>query len=83
MRSQLRAEGRRFAAAVSTPVTAPVLTIHGADDPCVLPATAAASAQWAGAGLQQHVLHRAGHFPHQERPGQVRTLLRDFVSSIS
>jgi len=83
MRSQLRAEGRRFAAAVAAPVTAPVLTIHGADDPCVLPATAAASARWAGAGVEEHVLDRAGHFPHQERPGQVRTLLRAFVSSVS
>ncbi|WP_253258318.1 alpha/beta fold hydrolase [Pseudonocardia sp. N23] len=83
MRSQLRAEGRRFAAAVARPVSAPVLAIHGADDPCILPATAAASDRWAGGGVRRHVLARAGHFPHQERPGQVRRLLRDFVADVS
>ncbi len=33
VRSQVRAEGRRFAAAVDRPPTVPVLQVHGADDP--------------------------------------------------
>jgi pimeloyl-ACP methyl ester carboxylesterase len=39
VRSQLRAEGRRFAAAVARPAEAPVLSLHGADDPWLLART--------------------------------------------
>ena len=36
VRSQVRAEGRRFAAAVERRPTVPVLQVHGADDPYLL-----------------------------------------------
>ncbi len=40
VRSQLRPDGWRFAASMRTPITVPVLQLHGAHDPVVLPRTA-------------------------------------------
>jgi pimeloyl-ACP methyl ester carboxylesterase len=80
VRSQVRAEGRRFAAAVARPATVPVLQVHGADDPWTLPGTAAASARWAGARYHREVLPGTGHFPHEERPTDTSALLVDFLA---
>jgi len=76
-RSQLRAEGRRFAAAVARIPTVPVLQVHGGLDPCVLERTAAASTRWAGLRHRLHVVADAGHFPHEERPAAVTGVLSD------
>jgi pimeloyl-ACP methyl ester carboxylesterase len=78
-RSQVRAEGRRFAAAVGRIPTVPVLQVHGADDPYLLMSTAAGSARWVGRHLHRVVLPDTGHFPHQERPAEVTRLLTDFL----
>ncbi|MHA6619526.1 alpha/beta fold hydrolase [Pseudonocardia sp. DLS-67] len=80
-RSQLRAEGRRFAAAAARIPTVPVLQVHGDLDPCVLVPTAAASRRWAGAAHQMHVMAGTGHFPHEERPAASTALLGEFLSS--
>jgi pimeloyl-ACP methyl ester carboxylesterase len=79
VRSQLRAEGRRFAVAVGRVPTVPVLQVHGADDPYLLEPTAAASRRWGGPHLRSEVLPGVGHFPHQERPAEITALLRDFL----
>jgi pimeloyl-ACP methyl ester carboxylesterase len=79
VRSQARAEGRRFAEAVRRTPTVPVLQVHGADDPYLLERTAAASRRWAGPHLRYEVLAGVGHFPHQERPAEVSALLREFL----
>lgn len=73
-RSQVRAEGRRFAAAVARPAEMPVLQIHGAGDPCVLESTALASRRWTTGGFAHQSLD-AGHFVHQERPAETTALL--------
>jgi pimeloyl-ACP methyl ester carboxylesterase len=78
-RSQVRAEGPRFAAAVARPAAVPVLQVHGADDPCVLARTAAGSARWAGADHRWQLLAETGHFPQEERPEHVARLLADFL----
>lgn len=80
VRSQARAEGRRFAAAVTRVPTVPVLAVHGADDPYLLASTAAGSRRWGGEQLRSVVLPGVGHFPHQERPDEVTALLRAFLS---
>jgi pimeloyl-ACP methyl ester carboxylesterase len=80
VRSQARAEGRRFAAAVSRLPTVPVLQVHGAEDPYLLERTAAASRRWAGPRLRYEVLPGTGHFPHQERPEEITALLTDFLA---
>ncbi|WP_219414888.1 alpha/beta fold hydrolase [Pseudonocardia nigra] len=79
LRSQFRAEGPRFAAAVARRPVVPVLQVHGADDPCVLVSTAAASARWAGPAHRMHVLPATCHFPHEERPGETTDLLTAFL----
>ena len=81
LRSQLRAEGRRFAAAVDTPVPVPVLQLHGADDPCLLEPTARASRRWAGAGHHYRVLPGVGHFVPQEAALTTTRAIADFVGS--
>ncbi|WP_214367428.1 alpha/beta fold hydrolase [Pseudonocardia sp. H11422] len=80
LRSQLRAEGRRFAAAVARPTGMPVLQVHGAADPCLLERTARTSVRWTGAGLDHRVLPGIGHFPHQERPTETTALIREFLA---
>lgn len=75
LRSQFRGDGRRFAAAVARPATAPVLQIHGALDPCLLESTARRSGRWAGDRFRHEVLPRTGHFPHQERPRATTELI--------
>jgi len=75
-RSQLRAEGRRYAAAVRDPVRVAVLRVHGELDPCLLLRTAQASRRWGG---QLRVLPGVGHFPHQEAPVATTALLTEFL----
>ncbi|MEQ3550979.1 alpha/beta hydrolase [Pseudonocardia nematodicida] len=76
LRSQVRSDGRSFARAVAGPVGVPVLQVHGADDPCVLEATMRRSAAFAAAGLVHHALPGSGHFPHEEEPALVTSLIR-------
>lgn len=82
-RSQLRADGRRFAAAVARPPSVPVLQLHGADDPWLLARTAALSRRWAGPQHRFEVLPAVGHFPHEERPDEVGALLTSFLGRFS
>jgi pimeloyl-ACP methyl ester carboxylesterase len=79
VRAQLRAEGRRFAAAVARPAGVPVLQIHGTDDPWAFAGTAEASARWAGDQQHTQLLGETGHFPHEERPDRVTRLLASFL----
>jgi pimeloyl-ACP methyl ester carboxylesterase len=78
-RSQLRIEGRRFAAAVARPVEVPVLAVHGALDPCVLEPTVAASRRWVDEEFRLEVLPGSGHFPHEECSEEVTALIADSV----
>jgi pimeloyl-ACP methyl ester carboxylesterase len=79
VRSQLRAEGRRFAVAIARHAEVPVLGLHGADDPWLLPRTAAASTPWAGERHTLEVLPGIGHFPHEERPALLTARIADFL----
>jgi pimeloyl-ACP methyl ester carboxylesterase len=80
VRSQLRAEGRRFAAAVQRTPTVPVLQVHGALDPCLLVGTAAAAKRWAGPEQRLHVMSAVAHFPHEESPAATTDLLARALS---
>lgn len=68
VRSLLRSDGRRFAEALRTPISAPVLHLHGDFDSCVLPATAQGSGQYVTGQYEWRVLDGVGHFPHNEVP---------------
>lgn len=81
MRSQLRTDGHRFRVELDKPVRVPVLQLHGALDPCLLPATAEASAAWAPR-REYHLLPEVGHFVHQEAPEETNRRLTAFVASL-
>lgn len=68
VRSLPRADGRRFAQDLRTPITAPVLHLHGDFDTCVLPSTAQGSGQYVTGDYEWRVLDGVGHFPHNETP---------------
>lgn len=80
LRSQPRADGRRFARALADRPGPPVLQIQGRLDPVVLESTAADSMPWHGRGSRYRVLPDTGHFPHHERPERVNSLLVDFLT---
>ena len=80
-RSQLRADGRRFAAALARPVEAPVLALWGEQDPAVRRAAMEASAPWSGASFTVETVAGAGHFPHEEIPATVTSRLTTWLSS--
>jgi pimeloyl-ACP methyl ester carboxylesterase len=68
VRSLPRADGRRFAASLRAPITAPVLQLHGDFDGCVLPSTAQGSGRYVIGEYEWRVLDGVGHFPHNEVP---------------
>jgi pimeloyl-ACP methyl ester carboxylesterase len=72
VRSLVRSDGRQYAASLRTPITAPVLHLHGDFDSCVLPRTAQGSGQYVSGPYEWRVLDGVGHYPHNEVP--------DFVS---
>ncbi|MEO9137957.1 MAG: alpha/beta hydrolase, partial [Jatrophihabitans sp.] len=67
-RSQLRSDGRRYTASVRTPITAPVLHLHGDFDTCVLPSSAQGSGQYVSGEYSWGLIDGVGHFPHNEVP---------------
>jgi pimeloyl-ACP methyl ester carboxylesterase len=82
VRSVWRSDGRRFAAAVRDPVAVPVLQVHGGIDPWILPETAAGSGARVEAPLRFELLPAAGHFLPEEAPGQVSSILVDWLTSL-
>jgi pimeloyl-ACP methyl ester carboxylesterase len=78
-RSQLRPDGRRYARRMAVPVTAPTLQVHGALDPCVLPATALGSDRYVAGAYEWRELPRIGHFPQEEAPDDVSAAIADWA----
>ena len=70
-RSRWRSDGRRYAASLRTPITAPVLHLHGDADTCVLPATAQGSGRYVSGAYEWLVLNQVGHYPQDEVPDLV------------
>lgn len=81
VRSTVRQDGWRFAAAVRATVTVPVLQIHGAQDPYVPAAAARGSSKFVRGSYQWELLEQAGHFPAEEAPEATTALLIDWLSS--
>jgi pimeloyl-ACP methyl ester carboxylesterase len=68
LRSLPRRDGIRFARAMSSPITVPVLQLHGTADGMFLPRTAAGSGRYVEAPYRWRLLDGVGHFPHEEAP---------------
>ncbi len=80
VRSQLRGDGRRFAAELDRRLTVPSLQVHGSADPYLLEATALASGDWLPPRVRYRSLAGVGHFPHHEAPDTLTGLLLAFLS---
>jgi pimeloyl-ACP methyl ester carboxylesterase len=82
VRSLVRTDGRRFAARMMEPVTAPVLIMHGRHDPTVLRATVAGSEAFAS-GPYRFVDLDCGHYPHEELPDVVTAELLAWLGTVA
>jgi pimeloyl-ACP methyl ester carboxylesterase len=82
VRSVPRQDGRRFAATVREPLSVPVLQLHGALDPYVVPDAALASHRWAGPHLRYELVPDAGHFLPEEAPEAVTAALVDWLANL-
>jgi pimeloyl-ACP methyl ester carboxylesterase len=68
VRSLVRSDGRRYGQSLRTPITAPVLQLHGDFDTCVLPGTAQGAGKYVTGRYEWRGLDGVGHFPHNEVP---------------
>jgi pimeloyl-ACP methyl ester carboxylesterase len=80
LRSRFRPDGLRYTRAMHTPIQAPTLHLHGALDPCVLPASARGSGVHVEAPYRWRLLDGAGHFPHEEVPERFDLELRSWLA---
>jgi pimeloyl-ACP methyl ester carboxylesterase len=71
IRSLTRPSGWKFSSMLATPVTVPVLQVHGALDSNVLASTARGTGRYAAGPYGWMLLPRIGHFPHAEAPAEV------------
>lgn len=79
-RSQFRGDGRRFMDLMNKRLHIPVLAMRGAEDDYILDSVVSASSHWA-ADFDYRVIASAGHWVHEENPGEVNDrLLRLLVS---
>lgn len=78
VRSQLRAEGRRFMALMDRQLTVPVLHLRGDADPYVLAEPVEQSRRFAPRGSFVSV-GGAGHYAHEEAPHEVNDLVQRFL----
>ena len=81
VRSQFRPDGARFADTLRRPVGVPTLQIHGRQDTCLLPGTAAGSGRYVRAPYVWRLLPGTGHFPHEEDPDTVTAELLEWLKS--
>ncbi len=82
VRSQVRGDGRAFAEAIDRPIAVPVLQLHGADDPCILPATAHGCGRWVTGRMQEEQIGGAGHFLPEEQGDEVTTQLLRWLARL-
>lgn len=81
VRSQFRGEGRRFMALMNRPLEVPLLHLRGDADPYVLADPVDRSRRFAPKGRFAGVAG-AGHYAHEESPGQVNDYLRRFIGGL-
>jgi pimeloyl-ACP methyl ester carboxylesterase len=83
VRSQVRPDGWTFARRMRTPISVPVLQLHGEHDRSVLPETGVGSAQYCSGTYEHHVVARAGHFLPEEAPDAVSAHLVRWLDTVA
>ena len=68
VRSTFRPDGLRYARQMRSPVTSPVLHLHGSADSCIAPQVARGAGRHVEGPYRWKVIEGAGHYPHEERP---------------
>jgi pimeloyl-ACP methyl ester carboxylesterase len=79
-RSSVRADGRRFAAALRDGVDVPVLQVRGGLDPTVSRATLEAGARFACGPHRIEEVPGVGHYVPEEAPARLATLLAGWLA---
>jgi pimeloyl-ACP methyl ester carboxylesterase len=82
VRSQARPDGWRFAERMKSPITVPVLHLHGEHDGAVLAATSSGSEAYCSGSFERHLISLAGHFLPEEAPESVNARLLDWLARI-
>jgi pimeloyl-ACP methyl ester carboxylesterase len=82
IRSRLRPDGRRYSVRMRTPIAVPVLQVHGAADGAMNAASTITPPELITGEWRHAVLTAAGHFPHEETPGQFNKLLLDWLGAL-
>ena len=83
VRSRPRADGRRYNALMEPPITVPVCSIHGSDDPALPVGGSLRSREWVHAPFEPHVLRGTGHFPQEEAPEAFNAVLLAWLEGLS
>ncbi|NNM47159.1 alpha/beta fold hydrolase [Knoellia koreensis] len=83
VRSQVRPDGWRYAARMKTPITVPVLQLHGRDDGAVVAASAGGSGEFCDGPFERHLLPDVGHFLPEEAPDAVNRQLLDWLGRVT
>jgi pimeloyl-ACP methyl ester carboxylesterase len=83
LRGLVRPAGIRFAQRMATPVTAPVLQLHGRLDGAILPSSARGSDRYVAGPYTWRLYEDAGHFVHEEVPSLVTADLLTFLGTPS
>jgi len=81
VRSQLRAEGRRFMSLMDRQLNVPLLHLRGEADPYVLADPVDRSRRYAARGRFETVAD-AGHYAHEEAPAEVNERLQRFLDGL-
>ncbi len=79
-RSAVRADGRRFAAALRDGTDVPVLQVRGALDPTVSRATLEAGARFARGPHRLEEVPGVGHYVPEEAPDRLASLLAGWLA---
>ncbi|MFV0425507.1 MAG: alpha/beta fold hydrolase [Beutenbergiaceae bacterium] len=83
VRSQPRADGRRYRAQVCVPVRVPVLSLHGAADGNLPPHSSRNDSTMTPGGYRRIVVDDVGHFLPEEAPEQVTSALLTWLGEPS
>lgn len=81
-RSRWRLDGLRYNARMRTPVSVPVLQVHGSLDRVCPPEPARASRSLVAGAYRWRQVPGAGHFPHEERPEEVSHALVEWLEGL-